>query len=197
MLGKQPRELPQRIGFILLPRFSMIAFTAAVEPLRLANRVVGKALYAWPVFSLDGGPVVASNGLSLNPEGDLEAASKLDTIVLCGGIDVQKIAEKPLGPWLRRMDRRGADLGAICTAPYILARHGLLGDTPDTENDAGFIRVIAPSSPLGMSLVLPNGVRLEWHGDLGPEQLEAVVITEKKTTSIIRGARGAAIFDQT
>lgn len=142
MLGKQPRELPQRIGFILLPRFSMIAFTAAVEPLRLANRVVGKALYAWPVFSLDGGPVVASNGLSLNPEEDLEAASKLDTIVLCGGIDVQKIAEKPLGPWLRRMDRRGADLGAICTAPYILARHGLLDGyncTIHWENLAAFV----------------------------------------------------------
>jgi hypothetical protein len=27
-----------------------------------------------------------------------------------------------------------------------------------------------------MSLVLPNGVRLEWHGELSPEQLEAVVL---------------------
>jgi hypothetical protein len=31
-----------------------------------------------------------------------------------------------------------------------------------------------------MSLVLPNGVRLEWHGDLGPEQLEALVLTANR-----------------
>ena len=58
----------------------------------------------------------------------------------------------------------------------ILARRGLLGGAPPDES-AGFVRVIAPSSPLGLSLVLPNGVRFEWHGDLGPEQLETLVLT--------------------
>ncbi len=62
----------------------------------------------------------------------------------------------------------------------ILARRGLLADAPDVENDAGFVRVTAPARPLGMSLVLPNGVRLEWHGDLGPEQLEALVLTASR-----------------
>ena len=38
MLGAQPRRLPQRFAFVLVPRFSMIAFTGAVECLRLANR---------------------------------------------------------------------------------------------------------------------------------------------------------------
>ena len=61
----------------------------------------------------------------------------------------------------------------------ILARRGLLDRTP-VESSAGFVRVIAPSQPLGMSLVLPNGVRLEWHGDLGPEQLEALVQTASR-----------------
>ena len=42
MFGFAPRELPQRIGLILVPRFSMIAFTAAVEPLRLANRALSE-----------------------------------------------------------------------------------------------------------------------------------------------------------
>ena len=142
MLGKQPREYPQKIGFILLPRFSMIAFTSAVEPLRLANRIDGRELYSWPIYSLDGAPVAASNGIALTPIGDLDAASKLDTVVLCAGIDVQKIDDQRLGSWLRRMDRQGADLGAICTAPYILARHGLLDGYQCTihwENLAAFV----------------------------------------------------------
>ena len=61
----------------------------------------------------------------------------------------------------------------------ILARRGLLADRPP-ENSGGFVRVIAPSRPFGMSLVLPNGVRLEWHGDRGPDQLEALVFTASR-----------------
>ena len=47
MFGATSSELPQRIAFILVPNFSMIAFTSAVEPLRLANRTAGKDLYSW------------------------------------------------------------------------------------------------------------------------------------------------------
>ena len=35
MFGAASAELPQRIAFILVPKFSMIAFTSAIEPLRL------------------------------------------------------------------------------------------------------------------------------------------------------------------
>jgi len=62
----------------------------------------------------------------------------------------------------------------------ILARRGLLRVPAADENSGGFVRVIAPARPPGMSLVLPNGVRLEWHGDLGPEQLEALVLTASR-----------------
>ncbi|HLW28057.1 MAG TPA: GlxA family transcriptional regulator [Kiloniellales bacterium] len=142
MLGITPKELPQVIGFVLLPRFSMIAFTAAVEVMRQANRLSGRELYQWPLFTIDGSPVAASNGLLLTPAGDLEAASKLQTVALCGGVDVQKIDDRRLMSWLRWMDRQGRDIGAICTAPYILARAGLLDEVTCTihwENLAAFV----------------------------------------------------------
>jgi len=142
MLGSVPREFPQKIGFVLLPRFSMIAFSLVVESLRLANRQSGKSLYAWPIFSIDGKPVAASNGLVLQPDGDLEAAARLHTVALCGGIDVQKVDDKRLFNWLRRMDRQGADIGGICPAAHVLAKAGLLDGHSCTihwENLAGFV----------------------------------------------------------
>ncbi len=126
MLGNAPRELPQRIGLVLIPRLSMIAFTAAVEPLRVANRMSGRALYEWQLFSVDGRPVKTSSGIALHPDGDLEAASALQTVMVCGGVDVHLFADKALFSWLRRMDRKGADIGAICTGSNVLARAGLL-----------------------------------------------------------------------
>ena len=59
MFGAPPKELPQKLAFLLVPDFSMIAFTSAVEPLRLANRASGRELYSWHLFSPDGKPVTA------------------------------------------------------------------------------------------------------------------------------------------
>jgi len=61
----------------------------------------------------------------------------------------------------------------------ILARRGLLDRQP-ADTNGGFVRVITPARPQGMSLVLPNGVRLEWHGDLGSDQLDALVLTASR-----------------
>jgi len=141
MFGAPTKEPPQRIGFVLIPRFSMIAFTSAIEPLRLANRGRGEALYEWPLFSVDGAPVTASNGIILTPGGDLAAASELDTLVLCSGVDVHRFSDRALTSWLRRMDRKGADIGALCTATHLLARAGLLDNyrcTIHWENLASF-----------------------------------------------------------
>ncbi len=142
MFGGAPRELPQRIGLFLIPDFSMIAFTAAVETMRLANRTSGRPLYRWHLFSVAGAPVRASNGLELHPEGGLEAAGHLDTVAVCSGTDVQRFNDKTALSWLRRMARKGADIGALCTGSHVLARAGLLDGyrcTIHWENLAGFV----------------------------------------------------------
>jgi transcriptional regulator GlxA family with amidase domain len=126
MLGTVPRELPQSIGFVVVPRFSMIGVMSAVETLRLANRLSGKTLYRWPMYTLTGQPVAASNGFHLTPDGDLEAGSWLQTVCICTGLEGHRVNDKTLTNWLRRMDRKGADLGAIGTGSYVLARAGLL-----------------------------------------------------------------------
>ncbi|RDD60248.1 GlxA family transcriptional regulator [Ferruginivarius sediminum] len=141
MLGSVPRELPQKIGFIIVPGFSMIALIPAIETLRLANRLSGRELYRWLLFSMDGGPVRGSNGFELNTDGDLDKASELSTVAICAGVDVHKVNDKALLSWLRRMDRKGADIGALCTGSYILARAGLLDGyncTIHWEQLAGF-----------------------------------------------------------
>lgn len=142
MLGAAPKELPLRIGLILIPNFSMIAFTAAVEPLRLANRTSGRSLYEWHLFSVDGRPVTASNGISLSPEGDLEKATAMPVVVICSGVEVQKNTHKAVISWLRRVARKGAELGALCTGSHILACAGLLDGyrcTIHWENLAAFV----------------------------------------------------------
>ncbi|MGD1877241.1 MAG: GlxA family transcriptional regulator [Kiloniellaceae bacterium] len=141
MFGNVPRELPQQIALILLPRFSFLPFSGLVESFRLANRMSGVELYRWKFVSADGQPVAASNGVEIAVAGDLAAAESCDAVVICGGIDVHTLNVKALTAWLRKADRRGADLGAICTGSYVLAKAGLLDGhrcTIHWENLAGF-----------------------------------------------------------
>ncbi|MEQ9607177.1 MAG: GlxA family transcriptional regulator [Kiloniellaceae bacterium] len=141
MFGNVPRELPQRIALVLLPRFSFLPFSGLVESFRLANRMSGQELYRWTLVSMDGRPVAASNAVELNVAGDLAAAENCDTVVVCSGIDVHTLSTKGLTAWLRKADRRGADLGAICTGSHVLAKAGLLDGhrcTIHWENLAGF-----------------------------------------------------------
>ena len=50
----------------------MIAFSSAIEPLRMANRNAGKDLYRWSIFTIDGLPEKASNGLEITPDSSIE-----------------------------------------------------------------------------------------------------------------------------
>jgi AraC family transcriptional regulator, glycine betaine-responsive activator len=62
MFGDKPKGQTQNIALILVPDFTMMPVTSAIEPMRLANRFTEKSLYTWSMHSVDGKPVAASNG---------------------------------------------------------------------------------------------------------------------------------------
>jgi len=141
MFGDIPGKYPLCFGFVLVPGFSMMAFAAAIEPLRIANRMAERQLYDWKLLSVDGAPVQASNGIDFPMHNKLGEEEGVDVVVVCGGIDVHRYNEKKLFSWLRRLDRNGIDLGAICTGGHILAESGLLDGyrcTIHWENLAAF-----------------------------------------------------------
>ncbi|SFC98634.1 AraC family transcriptional regulator, carnitine catabolism transcriptional activator [Pseudomonas citronellolis] len=111
--------------FLLLPGFSLMGFISAVEPLRVANRFRG-GLYRWHLLSVDGGPVLASSGMSMNADGALEALGRGDTLFVVAGFDPLQACTPALLHWLRRLDREGVTLGGIDTGSFVLAEAGLL-----------------------------------------------------------------------
>ena len=134
-------------AFLLVPEFSMIAFASAIEPLRLANRLSGRKLYRWILASKDGGPVRASNGIDVQVETsmdrlEMKVGQAMPTIVICSGVGAERYQDREVLGWLRRADRHGAMIGALCTGAHILARAGLISDhrcTIHWENLPGFV----------------------------------------------------------
>lgn len=116
----------RRIGFLLLPEFSMMAFFAAVEPLRIANRCSGRALYAWSICSGDGEPVAASNGMTLLVDHAIGEDVFAPTVMVCSAFNHESHTSPRILQWLRRLAGQGVVLGGIDTGPFVLARAGLL-----------------------------------------------------------------------
>ncbi|WP_186766281.1 GlxA family transcriptional regulator [Phaeobacter marinintestinus] len=134
-------EKPRRFVFVLMEGFTLLSFACALECLRHANRAGTSPLYEWVICSEDGLPVTCSGGVSFSADIGYEELGRDDTILLCGGIDVQNATSKKLLNWLRREARRGVTMGGLCTASYSLALAGLLDGKKATihwENQDSF-----------------------------------------------------------
>lgn len=123
------------IVFFLVPDFTMMAFAAALEPMRAANRMAGYEAYRWRVASADGNPVRSSNGVEVSAVSSLaEERRKLtgherpSMVIVCGGLNIETYSDKTVFAWLREEYNRGVALGGLCTAAYVLAAAGLLAD---------------------------------------------------------------------
>jgi transcriptional regulator GlxA family with amidase domain len=126
MLVSPTIDAPQTLGFLLIPRFSMMAFVSAIEPLRVANRLAGRDLYRWEIVSRDGQSIAASNGMSLVADRSIADASGYPLAVICAGFEPEKYYDRRLKNWLLRLSSENADLGAMDTGSFLLARAGLL-----------------------------------------------------------------------
>jgi len=136
-----PNDVPTRIGFLLVHNFSMMAFASAVEPLRSANRMADRSLYEWRVYSVDGQPVEASNGIPVLPDAPMSDLDREKIVAVVAGVDVQKFEDERVLGFLRRASRQGRAVGALCTGSHVLAKAGLLDDRRCTihwENLGGF-----------------------------------------------------------
>ncbi len=134
ILTAGPVHGPETVGFVLAPRFSLLAFVCAVEPLRVANRLAQRELYRWETISLDGEPVVASNGMSVLADCTLSDRVAYTLILICAGFDPESLYDPRLVKWLRGRDRAGVPLGAIDTGSFVLAYGGLLNDRRATTH---------------------------------------------------------------
>ena len=119
----QPTEL---ISFLMLPKLSMLAFTSAIEPLRIANQLTGQKLYSWQTISQDGKPVRASNGIEIGASCSIDEAKIPGPLYVCSGVEPDTVVTDKVAGLVRRHWRMGHQVGGLCTGAYALARAGIL-----------------------------------------------------------------------
>ncbi|WP_292342164.1 GlxA family transcriptional regulator [Mesorhizobium sp.] len=147
--------------FYIVPEFTMLAFTFAIEALRLANAIMGEEVYRWRIVSVDGDPVRSSCGLSVSPDRSVAAersstrAERPNMIVVCTGWHVERAVDKSVAGWLRQSRNFGIPVAGICTGAYILANAGMLAGRRCTIHweNLPIFRETFPSAIVGSGLI--------------------------------------------
>ena len=134
-------KFPKRFVFVLIENFTLLSFSSALDALRIANRMSGKNLYEWMFIGENEEVVSCSAGTQFKLDNSLIELHRDDTLLLCGGTQIQESTTKKLIGWLRREARRGLVIGGLCTAAYPMAKAGLLDGKKATihwENQDSF-----------------------------------------------------------
>jgi transcriptional regulator GlxA family with amidase domain len=153
----------QRLGFLLLPRFSLLALGGAVDVLAAANEVLEENAYRSIMLSLDGAAVRAACGSQVMPAQALADATELDGLFVVSDLPLPeplRDGHTPLHQRLRELAAAGRLLGGIGTGAAVLAQAGVL-----------------------------NGHRATLHWALGPQLAEAhaQVVVSSNVHEIDRG----------
>lgn len=116
----------RHFAFLLLPQFTLLAFSAALDPLRIANQLAQRPLYRWTVCSQDARAVVSSCGMSMNVDQAFSRFPRGTDIVVCGGTVRAGDSRRETLAVLREHARFGGRVGGVCTGAIALAQAGLL-----------------------------------------------------------------------
>ena len=146
-----PNPGPTRhYAFVLVPGFTLLAFSSAVEPLRIANQLSQRPLYRWQVLSETGAPVLSSSGIPVGASGTLDDVARDARLFVCAGNPAMAAAVPPVVAAVQRHHRFGGLVGGICTGAVALAKAGLVEGRQFTlhwENQPGFVETFPALTP--------------------------------------------------
>ncbi|MGB0865444.1 MAG: GlxA family transcriptional regulator [Granulosicoccaceae bacterium] len=187
-----------RVGFFLVPDFTFMSLSVALDTLRAANRTGEEALYEWYLISSDGAPVCSSAGVELNVDRSTANVPGLDVLYVCGGENVQRSASNLTLGWLRKMSERKIIMGGICTGSYLLARAGLLNGyrcTIHWENMAS-VREEFPALVLSASVYEIDRDRHTCAGGVAPLDMMLHLVRERHGAALANSVSDLLICDR-
>ena len=178
-----------RVGVLPLPGFAMMSFSAAVEPLRAANRLAERALYEVS-FIGEQPSVTSSAGASVAIDHHIRTRDSFDLVLVIAGSEVDGLPvsdyfNKTLFHWLKFLTAQGVLLGGVSGGPAIMATAGLMKSRRMTVhwNHAEELAAAMPSLLLERSLYVRDRDRLTCAGGIAPLDMMHALSCCKKLSS--------------
>jgi transcriptional regulator GlxA family with amidase domain len=121
-----PSQQLLRVTLLVLPESSMMSLASALDPMRAANRIASRELFAWRIATLNGSPARLTCGLELEPDAEFDENLRGDVLIVIASFNQQHHAGPAHLKMLKRVARNFSVVGGIEAGSWILARSGLL-----------------------------------------------------------------------
>jgi len=178
------RERQLRVGFVLTHNFTLTAFSAFLDVLRLAaddgdhSRPIS---CSWQVMNTDRRAVQASCGIEIQPSSSWLPPESFDYVVVVGGLLHGKAASNPtLDAYIRRVAEAGVPLVGLCTGSFVLCRLGLMDGRKccvSWYHYQDFVEQFPGSVPVADRLFVIDRDRITSSGGAGVAHLAADIVT--------------------
>lgn len=110
---------------LVLDQANMLSLASAMDPMRAANRMASRDLFAWQFVTTTGAPATLTSGLQV-PGIALARLTRCDLLVVVASFDIDRQSTPSLLAGLRRIAATGAMIAGLDGGPWIMARAGLL-----------------------------------------------------------------------
>ncbi|WP_264212849.1 GlxA family transcriptional regulator [Leisingera thetidis] len=129
----QPEHKPLKTALLVLDECNTLSFAAAVDPMRAANRLAGRAAFDWDYVSATAEPPMLTSGLTV-PSVPLTRLQGCELLIVVAGFQLARHATPSLLAGLRRIAASGATIAGIDGGPWLMAEAGLLDGHPATTH---------------------------------------------------------------
>jgi len=116
----------QEITILSLSDSSMMSLSAAIDPLRAANRLSRLPLFNWKIISLDGNAIQLTSGIEIKVDGALSIKDHGDLLVVIAGFDHQSHAQTKHLSVLRQVASNFKTICCVEAGTWLLARAGII-----------------------------------------------------------------------
>lgn len=119
-------DRPVDIDVIACPETTVILLASVIEPLRAANRIAGRALYGWRIFSLDGKPVETTAGIGMPVDGAFNPGNEPNPLFIVSSYNWRRSNTTTMKMALSRAARHRSIIAGIESGTWLMAEASLL-----------------------------------------------------------------------
>ena len=200
----QSTQPPIRIGFILQPHFSLMAFTAAMDVLITANLVHETELFHIQTFGIDSRKVLSDIGIDIATDAtvaslNLHNRGALDWLFVCGGYRCSTSPSADLSDCLSSAHKQQVSLGSIWNGTVALAHAGVIEDKTACAvhpNSHQFIHTTFPTLSLSTHTYEVTNQSASCAGPNSAMEMMLTIIEDQFDKTLVRAVREILSCDQ-
>ena len=121
-----PDPAPLEIEVLVIPESTLISVAAAIEPMRAANRVLGRRQFGWVITTPDGAPAPTHAGIPVPAARPFDPLASAAPLIVIGSFNITAHMTAGLVRRLGRAGRARPMIGGVEAGAWVMARAGLL-----------------------------------------------------------------------